>query len=216
MHFRNSSPNALQKLVAECALSRGFSIAIVFFSGVCAARVKLPMLCIMLCDLLFFFASVAVCFFFLLCHGTVRCDRQGRFVCGGINLENIDQPADVWKPRARVFRVEDGKGVRRILPDEVCLRTCAFSLVQGAGLAVGGRSSILSASACCSNDLQSDAGGGESLTIFLCFRSYEGPLPTFRLPWLVPCDPWWAAKDRACPATPSYLASESCHKGCVV
>lgn len=53
-------------------------------------------------------------------------------MCGGINLENIDQPADVWKPRARVFRVEDGKGVRRILPDEVCL--LQMQLCRGAGV----------------------------------------------------------------------------------
>lgn len=49
----------------------------------------------------------------------LRCDRQGRFVCGGINLENIDEPPDVWKPRARVYRTEREKGVRLILPDEV-------------------------------------------------------------------------------------------------
>eukprot|EP00752_Nemacystus_decipiens_P012990 g11494.t1 len=58
-----------------------------------------------------------------------RCDRQGRFVCGGINLENIDEPADVWKPRARVYRAEKGKGVRRILPDEEfrCYNGTCFS-----------------------------------------------------------------------------------------
>lgn len=54
----------------------------------------------------------------------VRCDRQGRFVCGGINLENVDAPADVWKPLAHVFRVEPSTGVKRVLPDEVCLLSC--------------------------------------------------------------------------------------------
>ncbi|CAM9547536.1 unnamed protein product [Scytosiphon promiscuus] len=58
-----------------------------------------------------------------------RCDRQGRFICGGINLENIDEPPDVWTPRAGVFRVEEGKGVRRILPDEAfrCYNGTCFS-----------------------------------------------------------------------------------------
>ncbi|CAM9519172.1 unnamed protein product [Hapterophycus canaliculatus] len=58
-----------------------------------------------------------------------RCDRQGRFVCGGINLENIDEPPDVWKPRAGVFRVEEVEGVRRILPDEEfrCYNGTCFS-----------------------------------------------------------------------------------------
>ncbi|CBJ26783.1 regucalcin [Ectocarpus siliculosus] len=58
-----------------------------------------------------------------------RCDRQGRFLCGGINLENIDQPPDLWKPRAGVFRLEEGKGVRRILPDEEfrCYNGTCFS-----------------------------------------------------------------------------------------
>ncbi|CAN0443224.1 unnamed protein product [Pylaiella littoralis] len=58
-----------------------------------------------------------------------RCDRQGRFLCGGINLENIDQPMDVWKPKARVFRVEQGKGVQRILPNEEfrCYNATCFS-----------------------------------------------------------------------------------------
>ena len=90
---------------------------------------------------------VCVCFFFagvmsqalrdLYCctvpHSvpTHRCDRQGRFVCGGINLENIDEPADVWKPRARVYRVEKGKGVRRILPDEVRVIACAQPTAKG-------------------------------------------------------------------------------------
>eukprot|EP00903_Cladosiphon_okamuranus_P015179 g14033.t1 len=58
-----------------------------------------------------------------------RCDRQGRFVCGGVNLDNIDEPPDVWKPRARIYRVEKGKGVRRILPDEEfrCYNATCFS-----------------------------------------------------------------------------------------
>lgn len=65
------------------------------------------------CNCALFFVSNALFSFFF------SCDRQGRFLCGGINLENVDAPADVWKPLASVFRVEQGKGVRRILADEV-------------------------------------------------------------------------------------------------
>lgn len=81
--------------------------------------VFLPVLCHKLC------ATCTAVPFRNLSPTTHRCDRQGRFVCGGINLENIDEPADVWKPRARVYRVEKGKGVRRILPDEVRVIACA-------------------------------------------------------------------------------------------
>ncbi|CAM9297557.1 unnamed protein product [Phaeothamnion confervicola] len=48
-----------------------------------------------------------------------RCDRQGRFLCGGINLENVDEPVDVWLPRCGAYRVDrDGKA-RAILPEHV-------------------------------------------------------------------------------------------------
>eukprot|EP00904_Undaria_pinnatifida_P006556 jgi/Undpi1/302/HiC_scaffold_1.g00298.m1 len=59
-----------------------------------------------------------------------RCDRGGRFICGGLNQEHIDAPVDVWKPRAGVFRLENGKGVRRILPDEEfrCYNSTCFSV----------------------------------------------------------------------------------------
>lgn len=59
-----------------------------------------------------------------------RCDRRGRFVCGGVNLENILEPKEVWKPLTRVFRMEKGKGVRRIMPDEEfrCYNSTCFSL----------------------------------------------------------------------------------------
>lgn len=90
-------------------------------------------------------------------------------MCGGINLENIDQPADVWKPRARVFRVEDGKGVRRILPDEVCLRRCRF-----VGAVAGLECFFFFFLKCVLAELypwQRDVGGSEALPVLFVLAS---------------------------------------------
>ncbi|CAM9507494.1 unnamed protein product [Ascophyllum nodosum] len=58
-----------------------------------------------------------------------RCDRQGRFICGGMNEENHGQSPDVWKPKVGAFRVEGGGGVRRVLSEESfrCYNTTCFS-----------------------------------------------------------------------------------------
>lgn len=40
-----------------------------------------------------------------------------------MNLENVDEPPDVWQARAGVYRAERGRGVRRIIPDEVRVLT---------------------------------------------------------------------------------------------
>ncbi|CAM9454072.1 unnamed protein product [Discosporangium mesarthrocarpum] len=64
-----------------------------------------------------------------------RCDRVGRFVCGAINLRNIDMPLDVWEARVGAYRVEPrgggqgGSVVRGILPDLMfrCYNGTCFS-----------------------------------------------------------------------------------------
>eukprot|EP00904_Undaria_pinnatifida_P006633 jgi/Undpi1/309/HiC_scaffold_1.g00305.m1 len=59
-----------------------------------------------------------------------RCDRRGRFVCGGFNMADLDEPIETWRPRARVYRIENGKGVQRFLPDEefACYNSTCFSV----------------------------------------------------------------------------------------
>jgi hypothetical protein len=44
--------------------------------------------------------TVCDCVYFVLVY-----DRQGRLVCGGVNLDHIDEPLHVWKATASTYQV---------------------------------------------------------------------------------------------------------------
>jgi L-arabinonolactonase len=57
-----------------------------------------------------------------------RCDRQGRFICGGVNLHHIDEALDIWLPTQSTYQIIPGGAARLLLAGPYrCYNSTCFS-----------------------------------------------------------------------------------------
>eukprot|EP00611_Tribonema_gayanum_P013838 TRINITY_DN2505_c0_g1_i2.p1 TRINITY_DN2505_c0_g1~~TRINITY_DN2505_c0_g1_i2.p1 ORF type:complete len:357 (-),score=118.32 TRINITY_DN2505_c0_g1_i2:558-1628(-) len=57
-----------------------------------------------------------------------RCDRQGRLVCGGVNLDHIDEALDVWHATVSTYQIGEDMRANQVLPGPYrCYNATSFS-----------------------------------------------------------------------------------------